>query len=57
MEGVFLDIAQHIIRQNETSMRDDFNHFNEGRIIRVSSIRRRAERMNNEDEEKSLLCC
>lgn len=59
VEGVFLDIAQQIIRQNETNLKEGIHSFNEGRIIRVSSLRRdeRVVDDDDDDDEKSLLCC
>lgn len=56
VEGVFLDIAQEIIRQKQRNMRESFNNFNDGRIIRVSSLRNDVVAQDEEDE-RSFLCC
>lgn len=55
VEGVYLDIAQQIIRQSEVSLQEGIHSFNEGRIIRVSSQNQTEK--PDDDEERSLLCC
>ena len=57
VEGVFLDIAQQIIRQSEASLQEGIHSFNEGRIIRVSSLQQNEKAGDDDDDERSLLCC
>ncbi|KFM77171.1 hypothetical protein X975_23192, partial [Stegodyphus mimosarum] len=57
VEGVFLDIAQELIRQHSIAQKESDTDplFQEGRIIRVTSGRHG--RAEESDDEKSFLCC
>lgn len=56
VEQVFLDIAQELIKQQESNKKKDNNNmvFHEGRVIRVTSNTRTVE---DPEEERSFLCC
>ncbi|XP_054707396.1 ras-related protein Rab-31-like [Uloborus diversus] len=55
VEGVFLDIAQELIKKHAKNMQENRDiTFHDGRIIRVGS---HTARLEDSDEEKSFLCC
>ncbi|GFQ68948.1 ras-like GTP-binding protein RYL2 [Trichonephila clavata] len=57
VEGIFLDIAQEIIKQSAKikERKDRDAAFKEGEIIRVTSTKKRE--LADSTEERSFLCC